>query len=442
VIDVSDEVQSGLSTSSPVEEKVKAQQLLAQIRPALLQRVSNSLARGTDARQAFAAQLDQFLDLLEQGMTSGNPSWLDSILLEWTSSPTLTDLQQKRNNVAELLNKVISITNDVAIENLPEEQALDLLTTVSPIYTYALEKIARIESDARVEFVSNELTQVQKKLERLDRSKSSFISIAAHELKTPLTLIEGYASMLRDIVAHERDPQADVLLTGINLGIRRLHQIIDDLIDVSKIDNDLLSLNVQPLCLGQLLRFVQGALQSSVDQRKLTLEIREFPGSDLWTYGDSERLHQAFRNLLENAIKYTPDFGSITVDGRLLPGFIEVTVADTGIGISPENQVLIFNKYSQSEPGLHSSGKTKFKGGGPGLGLPITRGIIEAHGGTIWVESPGYDELQCPGSTFHVLIPVRTEAQDPKIEKLFGRLEKAQPQQDAQENTATNPPAA
>jgi signal transduction histidine kinase len=146
--------------------------------------------------------------------------------------------------------------------------------------------------------------------------------------------------------------------------------------------------------------------------------------------------------LLENAIKYTPNHGRIFIDGRTLPGFIEVTVSDTGIGISLENQALIFNKYSQDEPSLHSSGKTKFKGGGPGLGLPITRGIIEAHGGTIWVESPGLDEVKCPGSIFHVLIPIRTEPQDPRVEKLFGSLQKEQSLPDAQANPPANPTAA
>ena len=421
---------------------MKAQELLSRIRPALLQRISISLARGTDAREAFTEQLQQFFNSLEQAMASGNPAWLDSLLLEWTSSPTLTDLQHKKNNVAELLNKIISITNDVALENLPEESALDLLTTITPIYTYALEKIARLEMEARVTYVSAELTKVQRKLERLDHSKSNFISIAAHELKTPLTLIEGYASMLRDIVAQHGDPQADTLLSGVNVGILRLRQIIDDLIDVSKIDNDLLSLNMQPLCLAQLFGLLKAAMEPVVEERHLTLDVRPFPGGELWIYADGERLHQAFRNLLENGVKYTPDHGSVTVDGRTLPGFIEVTVADTGIGIAPENQTLIFSKYSQAGPSLHSSGKTKFKGGGPGLGLPITRGIIEAHGGTIWAESPGCDELTCPGSTFHVLIPIRTEPADPKIEKLFGRLQKELLQPDGEENISTDTAAA
>jgi signal transduction histidine kinase len=421
---------------------MKAQQLLTLIRTPWLQRVSTSLARGSDAREAFSKQLEHFYDSVEQAVTSGNPAWLDSTLLEWTSSPTLTDLQQKKNNVAELLNKIISVTNDVAIENLPEQEALDLLTTVTPIYTYALEKIARIEMEARVTYITNELDQVQQKLEKLDRSKSNFISVAAHELKTPLTLIEGYASMIRDIVAQSGNQQIDTLLVGINIGIQRLREIIDDMIDVSVIDNDLLSLNMQPIWLNHIFELLQHDLEGVIKERHLTLEIKEFLGSAVWIYADSERLFQGFHNVLLNAIKYTPDNGRITIDGRTLPGFIEIIFTDTGIGISPENQTLIFRKFSQSGPSLHSSGKTKFKGGGPGLGLPITRGIIEAHGGTIWVESPGYDEDKCPGSTFHVLIPARTEASDPKIEKLFGKLEKAQPEPDGQKNPSTDTTAA
>ncbi|MBI1855354.1 MAG: HAMP domain-containing histidine kinase, partial [Chloroflexi bacterium] len=133
----------------------------------------------------------------------------------------------------------------------------------------------------------------------------------------------------------------------------------------------------------------------------------------------------------------------ISIDGRTLPGFIEVIVTDTGIGISPENQAAIFEKFGQlGRANLHSSGKTKFKGGGPGLGLPITRGIIEAHGGTIWVESEGCDEEKCPGSIFHILIPARSEPTDPKVAKLFGKLEKAKPESDGQENPPADTSAA
>ena len=134
---------------------------------------------------------------------------------------------------------------------------------------------------------------------------------------------------------------------------------------------------------------------------------------------------QAIQNVISNAIKYTPDGGKITIDGRTLPGFIEVIVADTGIGISTENQSLIFEKFGQlGRVELHSSGKTKFKGGGPGLGLPIARGILEAHGGSIWVESDGHDEIKCPGSTFHILVPARTDTPDAEMKKLFDTLEK------------------
>lgn len=137
-------------------------------------------------------------------------------------------------------------------------------------------------------------------------------------------------------------------------------------------------------------------------------------------FADGERLFQALRNIVLNAIKFTPDGGEIMVSGRKLPGFIEVIVTDTGIGIDPEFHSAIFEKFGRlGNVSLHSSSKTKFKGGGPGLGLPIAKGIIEAHGGAIWVESDGFDEVNCPGATFHILVPERKEPLDEKISRLF-----------------------
>ncbi|MBN1449940.1 MAG: hypothetical protein JW963_02915 [Anaerolineales bacterium] len=399
---------------------MSAQDLLAKIRPAWLHRVAHSMARGADVRVNFEKELEQFFSLLEQAVVTGDPAWLDSILLEWASSPTQSDLEQGKNNVTLLLNKMIAVTNEVARETLTEAQALDLVTELIPIYTHLLDKAARFEIETRIAYISKELVSVQQQLERLDRTKSNFISVAAHELKTPLTLIEGYTTMMRDMIEQSGQSQFDGLLVGMNKGVSRLREIIDDMIDVSLIDNNLLSLNFQKVTLMHILNLLKGELAASVMERKQKLEIKKFAGSDTWLYVDSERLYQALRNVLFNAIKYTPDKGKISVDGRILPGFIEVIVRDTGIGIAAEYQTAIFEKFSQvGRPNLHSSGKTKFKGGGPGLGLPIARGIIEAHGGTIWVESAGYDEKKCPGSTFHILIPIRTESGDPKIAKLF-----------------------
>jgi signal transduction histidine kinase len=180
------------------------------------------------------------------------------------------------------------------------------------------------------------------------------------------------------------------------------------------------------LWLNRLLDILANEFATTTRQRRLMLNIQPFPGYDQMTYGDPERLYQAFYNIINNAIKYTPDGGRITIDGRELPGFVEVRVTDTGIGIAQENQLRIFEKFNRlGDIALHSSGKTKFKGGGPGLGLPISRGIIEAHGGALWVESEGYDETRCPGSTFHIIVPIRSEPPDDKIAKLFRALSEA-----------------
>jgi signal transduction histidine kinase len=146
------------------------------------------------------------------------------------------------------------------------------------------------------------------------------------------------------------------------------------------------------------------------------LEITMSAFSDLaFIEGDALRLHQVFSNIIGNAIKYTPDGGEVVVSARQLesqkeePVFVEVVVSDTGVGIDLEEQERIFDKFYRVEsPDLHSSSKTRFMGAGPGLGLAIAKGIVEAHGGRIWVESPGFDPESCPGSHFHILLPIRS----------------------------------
>jgi len=401
------------------------QKALEKIRPAWVTRVGQELARGMEVRAGFVEQLERFFELLEQSVTTGDPAWMDPILLDWAKSSTETDLEEGLYHVSFLINRMIALTIQVSRESLTKQQTLDLLAAVIPIYTYGLEVVARYEMETRVAHISSEMEKVQKRMERVDKSKSTFISVAAHELKTPITLIEGYASMMDDLMRDKKVSNLEGLLAGMNTGINRLRSIVDDMIDVSLIDNQLLTLNFQPIQIAHTISAIEMEIASVLANRKLTLELLEFDGSKQWIYADANRLMQAILNVINNAIKYTPDGGKITVDGRKLPGFIEVIVADTGIGISTENQAIIFEKFGQlGRVELHSSGKTKFKGGGPGLGLPIARGILEAHGGSIWVESEGYDEYKCPGSTFHILVPARVDTPDVEMKKLFDTLER------------------
>jgi signal transduction histidine kinase len=401
------------------------QKVLAKIRPVWVTRVGQEMARGMEVRADFEQQLERFFDLLQQSITTGDLGWMDAILLDWAKSSTETDLEEKPYQVSFLINRMIALTIQVARENLTKQQALDLLAAVIPIYTYGLGVVARYEMETRVAHFSSEMEKVQNRMERIDKSKSAFISVAAHELKTPITLIEGYASMMDDLLKQGTGADLNSLLTGMNTGINRLRSIVDDMIDVSMIDNELLQLNFQPAQVSQMVDVLYLEAEATVRKRKLIVDIKDFEGNKQWIYMDATRITQALRNVLNNAIKYTPDGGTITIDGRTLPGFIEVIVRDTGIGISTEDQAVIFEKFGQlGNVGLHSSGKTKFKGGGPGLGLPIARGILEAHGGAIWVESKGHNEKTNPGSTFHILIPARTESSDPKMAKLFDTLGK------------------
>jgi signal transduction histidine kinase len=398
---------------------------LEKFREQWIEKVLYQLASGDRIRSTFREQVNTFYDLLKESIETLDPNVLDSLLLQWVNARTETELESRENSILPILSQIMQITYEICDDQLEVQESSHLGRIMLPTFTHSMEYVAAHETQIHVQHITSELGKTRSVLERLEKSKSDFISVAAHELKTPLTLIEGYISMFKDALPESETKRAvaELYLKGVHAGTRRLREIVDDMIDVSMIDNNLLALNFQPLWLNHILEAIQRELMETIQQRNLKLEIHQFAGSNEAFYGDGERLYQAFRNIITNAVKYTPDGGNIDIDGRLLPGFVEVTIADTGIGIDPEFHMTIFEKFGRlGSVSLHSSGKTKFKGGGPGLGLPITKGIIDAHGGAIWVESEGSDEKTCPGSIFHIMLPLRKSPPDDKTSKLFKNL--------------------
>lgn len=266
--------------------------------------------------------------------------------------------------------------------------------------------------EQKVDERTAELQQANEKLERLDKTKTDFITIASHELRTPLTILDFYSQMFIDDETIRQDESYLKWANGIHQGAMRMEEVVERMLDVAKIDSESLQLYPAAVNLPLLLRSVRDRFQQDLAQRKLTFTIDDLSHLPQ-VEADAEALQKVFYHLFVNAIKYTPDGGTITVNGRFHSGengagHVEIVVADSGIGVDPDVQPLIFEKFYQTgEVTLHSSGRTSFKGGGAGLGLAIAKGIVTAHDGRIWVESSGHDETNYPGSRFHVRLPVQ-----------------------------------
>ncbi len=273
-----------------------------------------------------------------------------------------------------------------------------------PLILFANQAAVAIENAA----MNESLEKAYQALEKLDKTKSDFIDIAAHELRTPLTVIKGYVHLLQQRIAD--DPKSVELLEGITSGQARIYEVVNSMLDVARIDSDVLCVTRNPVQLDRVINKVANEFSEALDNRRQTLH---YEGLDTLPtiQADGQLLYKVFYQLVNNAIKYTPDEGRITISGHFIPNettpVVEVIVSDTGVGIAPENHDVIFEKFYQTgKVAFHSSGKTKFKGGGPGLGLAIARGIVQAHQGRIWVESPECNEETLPGSRFHVVLPL------------------------------------
>ncbi|NJN97947.1 MAG: hybrid sensor histidine kinase/response regulator [Anaerolineales bacterium] len=280
----------------------------------------------------------------------------------------------------------------------------------------------------RLEKKVQELTKANEALAHTDAMKSRFINLAAHELRTPLAAVHGYLSLLTasdsSLMVHG-DEKTQQIVEGVVTGVDRLRGIVQDMLDVTRIEAGTLQLKHAPIGLSLILDKINKDFKNVAARRQQILLVgkaNHIP--TLWA--DGERVTQILRNLVSNAVKYTPDGGTIEIKVDMLGDdsafvqsspapqpFIKITVSDTGVGIAPEDQERIFeNFYEVRDIERHSTSKTEFMGGGTGLGLAIARGVAEAHGGWLWVESEGHDPVRCPGSQFHLILPLGELSKD------------------------------
>jgi signal transduction histidine kinase len=206
------------------------------------------------------------------------------------------------------------------------------------------------------------------------------------------------------------------MVSNLRKASERMDELIGAMLDVSQLDVNAMDLRFTETTLDNVIRLAIEPLTDAIKQRHMMLSARGLRGLPPFQ-ADAQRLVQAFRNIVGNAIKYTPDGGRIEIKASFIPAtdpgkktsdYLLVTISDTGVGIDKENLELIFRKfYRTSDPSLHSTGTYKFMGAGPGLGLTIAQGVIDGHGGTIWAESSGHSMEKLPGTTFYVRLPLQ-----------------------------------
>jgi signal transduction histidine kinase len=266
-----------------------------------------------------------------------------------------------------------------------------------------------------------DLQKTNKILRQLDRNKLEFIQIAAHELRTPLTVLKGYVNVMRSYPETTTNAALAEVTDGILKGTNRIHEVVNMMLDLTRIGSETWKVIPEPVPLIWIIDDLVNNFEKATAERKIHLTIQHAEGTPE-IKGDPDLIQKALYQLIVNAIKYTPDGGKVLITTRPTimndnSPSVEVAVRDRGIGLDAEHHQLIFEKFYQvGKVALHSSGKTTFKGGGPGLGLALVRGVARAHGGKVWVESAGHDEENLTGSTFYLLLPLVPSEEHPQSE--------------------------
>jgi PAS domain S-box-containing protein len=248
----------------------------------------------------------------------------------------------------------------------------------------------------------------REKAEAASRSKDEFVAMISHEIRSPLNSILGWAQMLRRGKLDQAETERATEI--IERNAKAQSQLIEDLLDISRVITGKLTINVRSVELAQIIEAAMDSIRPAAEAKSIQLRAR-IESKDSLVSGDPNRLQQIVWNLLSNAVKFTPRHGRVEVNLGRVDSRFQITVSDSGVGISPEFLPFVFDRFSQA------NSTTERKYGGLGLGLAIVRHLVELHGGTAKADSPGEGQ----GTTFTVTLPVKA------IREEMSELERAAP---------------
>ncbi len=245
-----------------------------------------------------------------------------------------------------------------------------------------------------LEYANNNLEHANEKLKGVDKLKTEFLSLASHQLRSPLTAIKGYSSMLIEGSFGALTKKVDEPIKRIYTSAQGLVSIVEDLLNVSKIEQGGMKYEFQQTDLNLVVKNLYEEMQIPAQSKNIIFTLDMKADEKFIVNADPVKIKQVFLNLTDNSIKYTPDDGTVSLSLKRVDDTIEFAVKDTGMGISPETRAKLFEKFSRGEGG-------KMNTGGSGLGLYLARQIAIAHKGDVVIESEGLGK----GSTFKVVLP-------------------------------------
>lgn len=260
------------------------------------------------------------------------------------------------------------------------------------------------------EKLENALVAIEKandELKKVDNMKDVFFSTITHELKTPISLIQGYMGILKNDMSIKSSAITIDILTAIERAVKRLVGLTEEIMELMRIKSGKLTLNSNLTYIGFIINPLIAEFGPLMDDKKMSIECRQIDKLPLVNV-DTKKMETVFRNILINCIKFSKEGGRVYFAGEIIEElgkkFVKISITDEGCGVSKFNLDKIFSEFFTLAPPPNLIKETTIRGSG--LGLSIAKGIAEAHGGKIWAESPGYDPETFPGTVFYVTIPV------------------------------------